>query len=361
VLEWLGQLTDIWGPLRLFSSPLFLSALGVLIGAIATGLALGRGRSRLPTDRGREHAVHAQASKGKPTGAGVLFIPLYAGVCLLVVPISFETVAILLPVLAAMLTGFLDDRAKLPWGEYRKAVLDLGIALGAAGIVFGTGEVEIWVPFWTPKTIDPETGAAILASVTVGPWVSWSVGAAVLWISINATNCTDGVDGLSASLLAVAFVLLGGLLFVAVGNESVAEFLLLPHSPEAPAWGVMAFTLLGVLGSYLWWNAHPSHLMMGDAGSRPLGLLLGLFVLATGNVFLLPVVAGMVLVNGGTGLVKVALLRFFRIGIFREVRFPLHDHVRQNLGWSAPQVLVRFVVLQAIIAPLLIVLILKVR
>jgi phospho-N-acetylmuramoyl-pentapeptide-transferase len=100
---------------------------------------------------------------------------------------------------------------------------------------------------------------------------------------------------------------------------------------------------------------------MGDAGSRPIGFLLGVLILSSGNPFLIFVVAGMVLLNGATGLLKVALLRFFKVGIFKQVRYPLHDHVRQQLGWSNTQVLVRFMLLQAFLTPLLLLLLLKVR
>ena len=363
MFDWLGQLLEeTWGPFRLLSSHLFLSAVGVLLSGLGTAWVLQRVAPQiLPRDRGREHAVESAQAIGKPTGAGILFIPVYILVCVLVVPFEAATTWVLIPVFFAALTGYLDDRAVKPWGEYRKALLDLGIAVGGAACVFGTGDLEVWVPFWAPKVIDPESGVPVLATLMIPAWVSWSLGAVVLWISINTTNCTDGVDGLSGSLLGLAFVFLGGILYVAVGNRTIADYLLVPYYANAASWGIMAFSLLGILGAYLWFNAHPSRLLMGDAGSRPLGLLLGVFVLATGNVFLLPVVAGIVLVNGGTGLVKVALLRVFRIGIFREIRFPLHDHVRQNLGWSATQVLVRFMILQAIIAPILIVVILKVR
>lgn len=370
MLDWLGQFSEeIWGPLRLLSSRLFLSAVGVLLAGLGTAWVLRKvleiqntseDPRILPRDRGRENAVEAAAALGKPTGAGILFIPIYIVACLIVVPFSLGPATVLIAVLAAAWTGFLDDRAVKPWGEYRKAVIDLAIALFAAAVVLGPESIEIWVPFWAPKVLDA-TGAPMLATVAIPAMVSWPVGAVVLWVSINTTNCTDGVDGLSGSLLALAFVFLGAILYVAVGNRVVADYLLVPYYAGASAWGIMAFTLLGVLGSYLWFNAHPSRLLMGDAGSRPLGLLLGVFVLATGNVFLLPVVAGIVLVNGGTGLVKVALLRFFRIWIFKEIRFPLHDHVRHKLGWSGTQVLVRFMILQAILAPLLIVVILKVR
>ena len=88
---------------------------------------------------------------------------------------------------------------------------------------------------------------------------------------------------------------------------------------------------------------------------------MGMLVLAAGNPFLIFIVAGVVLVNGATGLLKVALLRFFKIGIFKTVRYPLHDHVRHNAGWSNTHVLVRFVLLQAVITPLLLVFLFKVR
>jgi phospho-N-acetylmuramoyl-pentapeptide-transferase len=100
---------------------------------------------------------------------------------------------------------------------------------------------------------------------------------------------------------------------------------------------------------------------MGDAGSRALGLLLGVFVLATGNPFLLLVVALLILTNGGTGLFKVGFKKFLSIRVFDGIRCPLHDHVRVNWGWSNTQVLVRFVIMQAVMAPMLIVILLKVR
>jgi phospho-N-acetylmuramoyl-pentapeptide-transferase len=124
---------------------------------------------------------------------------------------------------------------------------------------------------------------------------------------------------------------------------------------------LIAFVMMGCLAGYLWYNAYPSAVLMGDAGSRPVGFTMGLLVMASGNPFLIFVVTGVVLVNGATGLLKVALLRFFKIGIFKKVRYPLHDHVRHNGDWSNTQVLVRFMLLQAIITPLLLVFLFKVR
>jgi phospho-N-acetylmuramoyl-pentapeptide-transferase len=123
----------------------------------------------------------------------------------------------------------------------------------------------------------------------------------------------------------------------------------------------MAFAMVGSLFGYLWHNAYPSTLLMGDAGSRAVGLLIGILVMTTGNPFVILTVATVVLVNGGTGLIKVALLRFFRIGIFHDVRFPLHDHFRLKWGWSNTQVLLRFAVTQSLLTIILVVVLVKIR
>jgi phospho-N-acetylmuramoyl-pentapeptide-transferase len=130
---------------------------------------------------------------------------------------------------------------------------------------------------------------------------------------------------------------------------------------EGANWGLLAFLMVGGLAGYLWHNGYPSAVLMGDAGSRPLGFLLGMLVLASGNPFLVVVVAGVVLVNGGTGLVKVALLRYLHIKILKQVRCPLHDHVRYKNGWSNTQVVMRFMLFQAVGTPILFILLLKVR
>jgi phospho-N-acetylmuramoyl-pentapeptide-transferase len=197
--------------------------------------------------------------------------------------------------------------------------------------------------------------------VTLAPWLFVPLGTAVIWLMINATNCTDGVDGLSGSLAALAFLTLGGILYAVVGHKDISSYLLVPHYTDGADWALMSFMLVGTLSGYLWHNAYPSAVLMGDAGSRPLGLLLGMLGLATGNPFLILIVASVVLANGATGLLKVALLRFFKISIFGNVRYPLHDHVRQNRGWSNTQVMVRFMLLQAVGTPILLVLLFKVR
>lgn len=302
----------------------------------------------LPRDQGREHAVDADKSVGKPMGAGALFVPIFAFVALLVVPLQWPYLLVIACMLVAMVVGLMDDRKRGGWSEYTLGAYDLVVSVVAAIAVCHFAPFDVWLPF-------------VKSPIHMEPWLFITGGSILIWVTINSTNATDGVDGLSGSLSALALVSLGAILYGIVGHREISTYLLVPHYPNGPAWSLLAFSMIGCVASYLWYNCYPSLVLMGDAGSRPIGLLLGVLVLASGNPFLVLIVLTVVLVNGGTGLLKVALLRFFRIPIFRNVRYPLHDHMRKNLGWSGTQVLVRFMLLQAIGTPLLLVLLLKLR
>jgi len=349
LLYYIGHhLAEVFGPFRLLTSYVFLVTLGTALGAALTWWLLPKLWYLLPVDKGRQYAVDADKSIGKPLSAGILFIPLFVIITLIVLPFDWRFVEILACVLAAMMIGYLDDRAPGGWSEYRLGSLDLVIAVLASVIICQLKPFIIWLPLYKdPIEISP---ALFILGATP-----------LIWLSINATNCTDGVDGLSASLSGMALLFLGLISYVIVGHADIAAYLLVPHYEQGADWAIMAFVLVGCLTGYLWHNSYPSAVLMGDSGSRPIGLMLGVLVLACGNPFLILVVAFVVLVNGATGMFKVALLRFFKIGIFKQIRYPLHDHVRHNMGWSNTQVLVRFMLLQAVGTPILLVLLLKVR
>ncbi len=338
----------LFGPLRLFSSHLFLAGFSGAAGVLLSFYLLPRYWHLLPRDQGRAYAVDAEKSIGKPMGAGLIFVPVFLLVAMLVVPLRWPFLLVLACILVSMLVGFFDDKVKGGFSEYLLGAFDLVVSVLAAIAVCQWLPFELWLPLLKTPWVIPA-------------WLFVVGGTVLIWVTINATNATDGVDGLSGSLSAIALVSLGAILYGIVGHQQIAAYLLVPHYPAASDWSLLAFAMVGCIAAYLWYNCSPSLVLMGDAGSRPLGLLLGVLVLASGNPFLVIVVAGVVLVNGGTGLLKVALLRFFRIPIFRNVRYPLHDHVRHKLGWSNTQVMVRFMLLQAVGTPLLLILLLKLR
>ncbi len=349
MLSWVdAAFGQLWGPLRLFSSFFFLAGVGYATAALVTWVLLPRLWDRLPRDRGRAFAVNAEQSVGKPSSAGLIFISVFVIASVIFVPFDARAIRTLPFVLAAMIVGVVDDRKSGGLNEYQLAALDFVIALGAAAVILGLGDSPIWLPGWKDAIVLPV-------------WLSLPLWTGVIWLSINATNCSDGVDGVSGSLTGTAILVLGGLLYAVIGNADVARHLSIPVNVGGANWSIMAFIMCGAVSGYLWYNAPPSAVLMGDAGSRPLGLVIGMLVVATGNPLFLLLVGTVILVNGATGLVKVAITRFLGIRILSSIRFPLHDHCRKNLGWSNSQVLVRFMLLHLGLSALLVTLVLKVR
>lgn len=206
----------------------------------------------------------------------------------------------------------------------------------------------IWLPF-------------VKNPIPLPLWAFIPYATVLMWTAINTTNCSDGVDGLSGTLVTLSLITVGILFYFVLGRIDVSEYLLLPFIADGAKWAVVIFTLVGCLLAYLWFNAFPSRVLMGDAGSRALGFFLGTALIKTGNPFLFVILSTVLLVNGGTGLVKVAFLRFLNVKIFHGTRFPLHDHVRQNKNWSNTQVVMKFLIIQLLITLGLVGIILKIR
>ena len=359
MLYYLSQhLTRFWGPFRLLQSHALLLAGGAFTAAILTWVLLPRLWGRLPRDRGKAVCsdIGGMKSAGKPTGAGFWVSLVTLPSVLLFVPLSVWDALVVAALYAAMLFGYLDDRAEHPWGELKKGLLDAVCALAIAFFLAKGHSTLVWLPFWKGEWVVPM-------------WLYVPVAAFVLWFTMNATNCSDGVDGLAGTLTVIALVILAVMLYVVVGYSPVARYFLIPARPEAARWAILVMTVAGGFCGYLWYNAEPSKVLMGDAGSRFLGILVGAASLVTGNPAIVLAFAPVVIVNGGGGLAKLVLLRFakkagFDIGegnVIRRIRFPLHDHCKKNLGWTNAQVLMRFTLLQIVVMPILFLLLVKIR
>jgi len=348
MLSWIAvNLGHVWGPLRLLNSFFFLAAVGYAFTALATWLLLPRLWKHLPKDRGRAFAVNAGQSVGKPVSAGVIFVTVFCIAALLFIRLDALCLRTLPMIVAAMGVGYLDDR-RGGFNEYQLAAMDAFIAVGASVAMLGFRDWLVWLPGWK-------------AAIPLSPWLAIPLASGLIWLSINATNCSDGVDGVSGSLTSTAILILGGLLYAVIGNDVVAAHLSIPTNPQGADWAIFAFLMAGAVSGYLWYNAPPSVVLMGDAGSRPLGLLIGMLVVATGNPLFLLLVGSVIVLNGATGLVKVAIARFLKVRVLANVGFPLHDHCRKELGWSNSQVLVRFLLLHLGLSSLLAILVLKIR
>lgn len=358
MLFYLGQfLKEFFGPARLFTSFTVLIVVALYLGFFLSVNLIPKFYNLLPHDRGREFTIkeNAEAAKGKPTGAGSVFITTFVLLCFLLIPMSFTQISVMVLTWITMLTGFLDDRSTSSWGEYLKGFLDLVIGIVASVILYNelaklspNGIVNFWLPF-------------LSTPVAVNRIVFIIISTIMIWASINTTNCTDGVDGLSGTLVLIALLTLGCVFYFILGHKDIADYLLVPHFSFGARWAVMIFALAGVVMGYLWHNAFPSQCLMGDAGSRALGFFIGICVMASGNPFLILATSSIIFINGGMGLLKVFLLRFFKIKIFSTIRFPLHDHMRKNHGWSPTQVLLKFMIMQILISIILLGMFFKIR
>ncbi|MBB6482022.1 phospho-N-acetylmuramoyl-pentapeptide-transferase [Spirochaeta isovalerica] len=304
--------------------------------------------SRLPRDRGKLLSVDGALSKGKPTGAGVIFLTVHLFSVLIFNSFDWDLYLSTMLISAAMIFGFFDDRSASEWGEYRKAAFDLLVSMAGAAVLILWGDVTIWVPFFKN----------VLIEHTIIQFIIYTL---VLWVSINTTNCSDGVDGLSGILVLLSIGSLAILLYFILGNIKISEYLLVPFIADGANWSIAAFSIVASLFAYLWYNAYPSAILMGDAGSRGLGFAIGIIILKTGNPFLYFLISTVLFINGGTGLIKIALKRFLNIHIFKNIRFPLHDHMKENYNWSPTQIMIKFLILQLVITFGVLILIFKVR
>ena len=374
--EWLRS---VWGPFRLLQSHVVMMGGGALAAAVMIWWWLPTLAKRCPLDRGKvvttvdgkQVAISGGTdAKAKPTGTGKAMAILLLPVILCFFPIyaleSFWDLGVIACIYMCMISGYLDDCADIPWSGLKKGLFDIAVSMLAAFCLCHGEAVSVWWPFTRVETLMPV-------------WLYIPIAGALLFGAINTTNCSDGIDGLAGLLTLLSLVALTVLLYVVIGHSVVADYLLIPHSNSAAKWAVLVSIFAGSMGAYLWYNCNPSSLLMGDAGSRMFGMVIGLAALATGNLCVLFVVAPMLLINGGLGLVKLACLRLLRMAgrpvtrpepgvpptllqrIFFTFTFPLHDHCRKQLKWSGQQVVIRFLLLQALLLPILFLIFIKVR
>ena len=302
--------------------PAIIAFVGILFAFAATCIAIAKLNKYLPKDMGRQFAHDGALSAGKPRGAGIIFVLTFVAAALLFAQMNVEIGIYLILIVVEMFTGYFDDAAEKPWGEYLKGFLDLAVAVVVALVYL----------HYNTSTI---TFAITGTQVTIPPVVFAILTVVLVWASINVTNCSDGVDGLSGTLTIITLMTIF-VLDNLLGVDDGFNFCIL----------LFCVCLLG----YLWYNATPSKLLMGDAGSRAMGIFIAIAVLKMHSPFMDLLVAAVLIVDGGLGLIKVSLLRFLKIHILKNVTTPIHDHVRKRSGWSNAQVVFRFAIIQIVIS-----------
>jgi phospho-N-acetylmuramoyl-pentapeptide-transferase len=238
--------------------------------------------------------------------------------------------------------GFLDDFLKIVrrdhhglWPRYKMAG-QAGIAL-VVGIVLlvlaqqGQYNTRLIFPFF--KNLIPDLGWFYLPFI-VFTLVAWS----------NAVNLTDGLDGLAISTFAISAATFTGLAYV-TGHKELAAYLLLVHFEQAGELTVFCGALVGASLGFLWYNAYPAEIFMGDVGSLALGASLGIVATLIKQELLLVIVGGVFVLEAASVAIQVASFKLTGKRVFKMA--PLHHHF-ELIGWSEPKVIARFVIVAII-------------
>ena len=332
----LMQLTDFFNSLPLrgvlaFFAALFLSlACGEkLIGFLHHHQAKGQ---PIREDGPQSHLL---TKKGTPTMGGLLILGSAIVSMLLFADLhnSFVWISILV-LLVYGLTGFADDYVKVT-----KQTANAMTAKMKLFLQFTTALAAVWVITQSA----PETGRFELSfpwfrslALNLG-WFYVPFAMIVIAGASNAVNLSDGLDGLASGLLIVSFLVFAVIAYVC-GTEMSAAVGLMPVAHSAEIVVVCAAVVGGCVG-FLWFNAPPARVFMGDTGSLALGALLGTVSVMTRHEILLAVVGGVFVVEALSVMIQVAYFRKTGRRFFKMA--PVHHHIEQ-LGWKETTVVVRF-------------------
>jgi len=280
---------------------------------------------------------------GTPTMGGALLLVAVGVSTLLWADLHSRYVWVVLVVtLLFGAIGFVDDYKKLVLNDSRglparqKYFWQSVVGLGAALFLYFTAavpaETQLIIPFFKRAVID------------MGPWyVLFSY--FVIVGSSNAVNLTDGLDGLAI----MPTVLVAGALAIfayASGHAQIANYLLIPHLPGVGEVAVFCGALAGAGLGFLWFNAYPAQVFMGDVGALALGAALGVVAVIVRQELVLLIMGGVFVMETVSVVLQVVSFKLTGRRIFRMA--PLHHHFELK-GWPEPRVIVRFWIVTVIL------------
>jgi phospho-N-acetylmuramoyl-pentapeptide-transferase len=246
--------------------------------------------------------------------------------------------------LAFAAIGFIDDWLKLAGVRRQgmriaeKLLAQTVVAGGVASFLCLYAEdpsvaTQLIVPFF--KELTPNLGVwymALIVFIIVG--------------TCNAVNLTDGLDGLATGPLIIATFAFTVIAYVA-GHAQFANYLLIPYIKGGGEVAIFGGALIGASLGFLWFNAHPAEVFMGDVGSLALGGALGTMAVLVKHELLLPLVGGIFFIEALSVLLQIGSFRLTGKRIFRMA--PLHHHFEEK-GWKESKVIVRFWIIAVVLA-----------
>ena len=368
MLSYLQSWEEILGPLRLFQ---FISVRAILAGisALFIGFILGPVIIRKLKAWGAKQAFRDEEEVGKladlhqakektPTMGGLIICFSVLISCILWAEPNVYVISALVVFIMLAGIGFADDFLKISrknsrglpgryklLGQFITSMVAIFFLFGPpAASLYGLDAQplgselkmrEVWVPFYKE---------AVFQNLSIG------VVFIFFWITLtgssNAINLTDGLDGLAIGCTVTVALTYGVMAYVS-GNFVISEYLMVSWIPGTGELAVVCSALLGGSLSFLWFNAHPAEIFMGDTGSLAIGGLIGMIALMVHQPFTLVIVGGIFVMEAGSVILQVVSFKTTGKRIFRMS--PIHHHFELK-GWRETKVVIRFWILSLLFA-----------
>ncbi|MGB7408605.1 MAG: phospho-N-acetylmuramoyl-pentapeptide-transferase [Pontixanthobacter sp.] len=280
------------------------------------------------------------AKVGTPTMGGLMIIIALISSMILWMDMKNPLVWACMGVIVGFgLIGFIDDFDKVTKKSHKgvsgktRLLLEFAVAGGAAWLMVSQISTNLYIPF------------LVDVAIPLGP-LYYLFAATVIVGAGNAVNLTDGLDGLATMPVIIAagtFALIAYL----VGRADFSEYLGIPHVPGAGELAVLCAAIMGAGLAFLWFNAPPAAVFMGDTGSLALGGALGAIAVASHHEIVLAIVGGLFVVEALSVIIQVFWFKRTGKRIFRMA--PIHHHFEQK-GWAESTVVVRFWIVSIVLA-----------
>ncbi|NPU09529.1 phospho-N-acetylmuramoyl-pentapeptide-transferase [Bradyrhizobium sp. 83012] len=355
---WLIELTNTFPSLSVFRGLLnvfryitFRTGGAVVTGAlfvflfgpwIIDHLRLRQGKGQpIRTDGPQSHII---SKKGTPTMGGLMILSgLVVSTVLWANPLNPYVWIVLAVTLGFGFVGFYDDYLKVTKQSHSgfagrlRLLIEAAIALVACYALVRLGRdpssTGLAIPFF--KDLVFKFG-----------WMYVIFGAFVIVGAGNAVNLTDGLDGLAIVPVMIASASFGLIAYLA-GNAVFADYLQIHYVAGTGELAVLCGAVLGAGLGFLWFNAPPASIFMGDTGSLALGGMLGSIAVAVKHEIVLAVIGGLFVLEAVSVIVQVASFKLTGKRIFKMA--PIHHHFEQ-LGWTEPQIVIRFWIISVMLA-----------
>ncbi|MEO1046815.1 MAG: phospho-N-acetylmuramoyl-pentapeptide-transferase [Pseudomonadota bacterium] len=280
------------------------------------------------------------AKRGTPTMGGLMILIALTLSLLIWMNLSNPFVWACLAVTVGFgLIGFLDDYDKVTKNSHRgvsgrvRLLMEFAVAGVASYIIVSQINTNLYIPFFSDVSIPLSYGYYVFAAFVM-------VGAG------NAVNLTDGLDGLAIMPVIIASGTFAIIAYL-VGRPDFSGYLGIPHVPGAGELAIFCAAIMGGGLAFLWFNAPPAAVFMGDTGSLALGGALGAIAVASHHEVVLAIVGGLFVLEAMSVIIQVFWFKRTGKRVFRMA--PIHHHFEQ-LGWSESKVVIRFWIIAIVLA-----------